>query len=152
MFGRRLADAAGEDSGHAQHRQRDQDRVFIIAVEYLRRQQARKRSANHPAERGAKVKLRQPPRVAAREVEFRRDILERRSIDGCRCNGAAARADQLKLHGVVKLSADEFRVFFGDELVLEADGHAGGTGPGDERSGQRCGHIVARWAGAEIGQ
>ena len=82
----RLADAAGENSGHAQHRQRDQDRIFVIAVEYLRRQQARKRSANHPAERGAKVKLRQPPRARPASIEFamahQRQERERDEIEG----------------------------------------------------------------------
>ena len=85
-FGRRLADAAGENSGHAQHRQRDQDRVFVIAVEYLRRQQARKRAADHPAERGAKIKLRQPPRARPASIEFavahQRQERERDEIEG----------------------------------------------------------------------
>jgi hypothetical protein len=57
-------------TSHEQQRERNQDRVLVVAVEYVRCQQPGESATDHPAKRRAEVELGQPPGVGTSRVEF----------------------------------------------------------------------------------
>ena len=68
--GQRLAEASGKNARRAEQRERDQDRIFVIAIEDLRRDEPRKGATDHPAKGRAEIELRQPPRARPPRVKF----------------------------------------------------------------------------------
>ena len=69
-FAQRPARAASQEARRAKQPERDQDRIFIIAVEQPRRQKAREGATDHPAKRRAEIKFCQPPRAGTPRVKF----------------------------------------------------------------------------------